>query len=74
MTDDGNKRERPIETGGENAATSDALDEAITGGEDADPTKGTSKIGGEGQVAGQTQTPADDDDVGVPDDLDERTE
>lgn len=73
MSED-NKRQTPIESGGENAGASEGLDEAVTGGENADPAKATSKIGGEGQVPGQTQTPAADDDVGVPEELDDRTD
>jgi hypothetical protein len=37
-------------------------------GEETNPAQGTPAIGDEGQVPGQTQTPAADDDVGVPPD------
>lgn len=37
-------------------------------GQTANPAKGTPPISGDEQQAGQTQTPASDDDVGVPDD------
>jgi hypothetical protein len=68
------KREVPIETGGENAGASPDLDLAVTGAKDADPRKGTSKIGGDDQVPEQTQTPASDNDAGVPEDIPGRTD
>lgn len=63
----------PPESGEENVGTGSQLDEAATGGEGTSPADGTSRIAGGGNP-GQTQAPAPDDDVGVPEDLDERTE
>lgn len=72
---EGNDREQGPESGTENVGTADQLDEARTGGEGegTSPAVGTERIGG-GGVPGQTQSPAPADDVGVPDELDERTE
>lgn len=65
---EGNDREQGPETGTENVGTGKQLDEAATGGEGTNPAQGTSRIEGGGKP-GQTQSPAADDDVGVPDDV-----
>lgn len=68
-----NDREQGPESGTENVGTADQLDEAGKGGQGTSPADGTERIEG-GGVPGQTQSPAPADDVGVPEDLDERTE
>jgi hypothetical protein len=68
-----NDREQGPEGGTENVGTGDTLDEAATGTEGTNPATGTERIEG-GGVPGQTQSPAPADDVGVPEDLEERTE
>ncbi len=63
---DGDEREQG-ESGEENTG-----EKAATGGEGTNPAQGTPPIDGGGQRAGQTQVPAPDDDVGVPEVLDDR--
>ena len=65
---DGDEREQG-ESGEENTGTGE---KAATGGEGTNPAQGTPPIDGGGQRAGQTQAPAPDDDVGVPEELDDR--
>ncbi len=66
-------RQQPAESGDENA--SNTIKEAATGAEEgANPAQGTPPIDGGGQRPGQTQTPAPEDDVGVPEELEDRTE
>ncbi len=65
---DSDEREQG-ESGEENTDTGE---KAATGGEGTNPAQGTPPIDGGGQRAGQTQTPAPDDDVGVPEELDDR--
>jgi hypothetical protein len=43
------------------------------GEEGTNPAQGTPPIGDSGQKKGQTQVPAPDDDVGVPEELDDHT-
>ena len=69
---EGHERLKPGESGDENA--SNTIREAVTGAKDADPAAGTQPIGDGGQHAGQTQTPAPDDEVGVPDDVGDDTQ
>jgi hypothetical protein len=70
---EGGAREQDPEPGRENTGTGDTLRQAATGDEGVNPAQGTPPIEGD-QRAGQTQTPAPDDDTGVPEDLDERTD
>jgi hypothetical protein len=70
---EGGAREQDPEPGRENTGTGDTLDQAATGNEGVDATQGTPPIGDD-QNAGQTQTPAPDDDTGVPENLDDRTD
>lgn len=65
---EGEDREEAPEGGTENAGTADQLHEAETGGEHTNPAQGTPPIEGGGKP-GQTQTPAPDDDVGVPEEI-----
>lgn len=69
---EGHERLKPGESGDENA--SDTTREAVRGAEGADPAAGVQPIGGSDQHAGQTQTPAPDDEVGVRDDVDDDSE
>lgn len=65
---------QPGEQGGDQnvGVDEDALDEAVTG-RGASHETGTPPIAGGGEP-GQTQTPAADDDVGVPEEIEDRTE
>jgi hypothetical protein len=60
---EGDERLRSPESGDASASETPAQT-----GQDANPAKGTPPISGDDQTAGQTQTPAADDDVGVPED------
>lgn len=71
---EGNDRQQGPETGEENEETAETLRKAGTGGEGTNPAQATPPIEGGGQHADQTQTPAADDDVGVPEEIDERTD
>ncbi|MEA2279982.1 MAG: hypothetical protein QOK21_589 [Solirubrobacteraceae bacterium] len=68
---EGHEQQRPSETGDENA--SDTAREAATGNDETSPAQGTPPVEGGGRP-GQTQTPAPEDDVGVPEHLDDRTD
>lgn len=71
---EGNDRQQASETGTENKGTDDEmLEKAATGGKGTNPAQGTPPIEGGGNPD-QTQVPAADDDVGVPEELDERTD
>lgn len=65
MTESG---ERQQESGTENVGTGES-DKAATGGEGTNPAQATPPIEGGGKP-GQTQVPAGDEEVGVPDDVD----
>ncbi len=66
-------RQQAAETGDENA--SDTIKEAATDAErGTNPAQGTPPIDGSGQRAGQTQAPPPEDDVGVPEELEDRTD
>lgn len=72
MTED-NRHQEPPESGTENVGVDDETLYEAAKGREADPEKGTPRISG-GGTPGQTQSPAPDDDVGVPEELDDRTE
>lgn len=71
--EDLNRATKNPESGTENLDTADQLHEAATGGEETNPAQGTPPIDG-GGTPGQTQTPAPEDDVGVPEELEDRTD
>ena len=68
---EGDDRRQAPETGDEDA--SETVREAATGPEGTNPAQGTPPIEGGGRP-GQTQTPAPDDDTGVPEELEDRTD
>lgn len=67
------EKDKVPETGTDNVGTGDQLDEAGTSGESTNPADGTPDIAG-GGVAGQTQAAPPEGDVGVPEEVEERTE
>jgi hypothetical protein len=66
------ERQQASQTGDPDA--SESVDQAARGGEDTNPAEGTPPIDDAGQQSGQTQAPAPEDDVGVPEDVEDRTE
>ena len=68
---EGHERQQPPETGDESA--SDTVREAATGSDETNPAQGTPPIEGGGRP-GQTQTPAPEEDTGVPEQLEDRTD
>ncbi len=72
MTEGADRFQGP-ETGTGNEETAETLRKAEEAGKDTNPAEGTPPIEG-GGTPDQTQVPAADDDVGVPEELDERTE
>jgi hypothetical protein len=68
---EGDERQQAPETGDETA--SETTRKAERAGEDTSPAQGTPPIEGGGRP-GQTQTPAPEEDVGVPEELEDRTE
>jgi hypothetical protein len=69
-TDD--QRTKPPETGDEEA--SETTRDAARGGEDTNPARATQPIDGSDQHPGQTETPPEEEDVGVPEELEDRTD
>jgi hypothetical protein len=65
-------RDQAAETGDRDA--SETMDQAAQGGEGVNPAQGTPPIGGSEQQPGQTAVPAPEEDVGVPEGVEERTE
>ena len=65
-------RQQASQTGDEDA--SQTLDQAASGGEGSSPAQAAPQIGDEEQQPEQTQTPAPANDVGVPEDVEHRTE
>jgi len=61
-------------TGNQAQDASQTPDQAATGGEGTSPAQGTPPIGDSDQKKGQTQVPAPDNDVRVPEELDDRTD
>ncbi len=62
---EGDERHQAPETGDENASETPRQAET---GQGPSPAQAAPGISGDDQTSGQTQTPADDDDVGVPED------
>jgi hypothetical protein len=71
MTAD-NERQQPSQSGDPDA--SETLDQPARGGEGTNPSQAVQSIEGRDQQAEQTQVAAPEDDVGVPEHLEDRTD